>query len=472
MKSISFLLCWRNGGLQTLFATPYPDRTMETVFVVLDTNTFLHYAGLEQVGWDELFPDQNVVLFICPPVIRELNRHKDAPRTSKLRDRATAALRRIDAWADSSPPMILRGAVEVRFRIHDSSIDFAAHSLIRDIADDHLIATLIELQAEASPIPVVLLSRDTGLKLKAKAHGFAVASLPDSALLPDEVLASDRKIKELETQVRELQNARPKLRLAFSGGSSNLNLSFQRAVQLSESEIANRMVDLRNKYPEMADRAKAPSPDLAPYYLHNLLSAASGISAVDSESIRRYNDALEVFLREYEEYLKKLALFYAWESRTVAINIILVNDGSCPADDVDIFMHFPDGFELFDEDDYEKEPEAPKAPRKPRSIMEEAATGLSTRVFNFGDHPLYSADLNRLRLPASPSNVSGPKIKRTKSYDVKVNVRKAKHGMEVALDTMYLTFESQAGPRSFAIDYAIHASNLPTHINGSLNLIV
>jgi predicted ribonuclease YlaK len=192
---------------------------METVFVVLDTNTFLHYISLEQVGWNELFPDQNIVLFICPPVIRELNKHKDTPRTSKIRDRATAALRKIEAWADSSTPMTLRDTVEVRFRIHDPGIEFAAHNLVRDIADDHLIATLIELQAEALPTPVFLLTKDIGLKLKAKVHGFSVASLPDSALLPDEVLPSEKKIRELETQVRELQNVRPKLKLAFLGGS-------------------------------------------------------------------------------------------------------------------------------------------------------------------------------------------------------------------------------------------------------------
>lgn len=329
--------------------------------------------------------------------------------------------------------MILRNTVEVRFRIHDSSIDFAAHNLVRDIADDHLIATLIELQAEVSHTPVVLLTKDTGLKLKAKAHGFSVASLPDSALLPDKVLPSEKKIKELETQVRELQNARPKLRLAFSGGSNNLNLSFQRAGQLSESDITSRMVNLRDKYPKMTERTKAPSHDEAPGYLHNLLSATSGLSAVNAESIQRYNDDLEVFFRDYEEYLKEVAVFYAWESRTASINIVLINDGSCPAEDVDIYMHFPDGFELFDEDDYKKGPEAPKLPRKPRSIWEEATAGFPMGGFNFMDHHLYPPDLGHLRLPASPSNVSGPKIKRTNSYDVKVNVRKAKHGIEEAL---------------------------------------
>jgi hypothetical protein len=67
---------------------------METLFVVLDTNTFLHYISLDQVGWNEVFPDQDVVLFICPPVIRELNKQKDTPRTSKLRDRATSVYER------------------------------------------------------------------------------------------------------------------------------------------------------------------------------------------------------------------------------------------------------------------------------------------------------------------------------------------------------------------------------------------
>jgi predicted ribonuclease YlaK len=202
---------------------------METVFVILDTNTFLHVASLEQIDWSEVFPDKKALLFVCPPVIRELNRQKDTPRTAKLRDRAASALRRLDAWADSSSPIILRNAVEVRFTIHDAGIDFAEHNLVREIADDHLIAALIELQAEASPSPVVLLTRDTGLKLKARAHGFSVAALPDTALLPEDALPSEKRIKELEAQVRELENARPKLRLAFPGATNNLAPSFQRA---------------------------------------------------------------------------------------------------------------------------------------------------------------------------------------------------------------------------------------------------
>lgn len=445
---------------------------METALVVLDTNTFLHYVGLEQVVWNQLFPHQDVVLFIIPPVIRELNKNKDTARTSKIRDRAKTALRKIDAWADSSSPITLREAVEVRFRIHDSGIDFAAYDLVREVADDHIIATMIELRDEVSPIPVVLLTKDAGLKLKARDLGFSVKSLPDSALLPDEVLPSEKRIKELETQVRELQNTRPKLNLAFLDRSTSLKLRFQRTEQLSESDIANRMTSLRNEYPKIVERTKTPGTNATSDNLQIALSATLGLSAINPELIRNYNDNLDAFFVNFEKHLKELAAFYAWEGRTATISIILINDGTCPADDIDIFMHFPDGFKLFDQDEYEKEPEAPKPPRKPRSIFEEAFAGYRVSGINPADYALYPNSLGHIRLPAIPSNVGWPKIKRTKSYEVNVNVRKAKHGIEEALKFLYLTFESAATIRGFMIDYEIHASNLPKHITGKLNVNV
>lgn len=443
---------------------------METVFAVLDTNTFLHYVSVDQIDWLQLIPNSRVVIFICPPVIRELNKHKDTPRTSKLRDRAASAIRKIESWAEPSTPVTLSDGTEIRFVAHDSNIDFAAHNLVRDIADDHLIATALQLQAESPLTTVVLVTKDIGLKLKARAHRLATTSLPDSVLLPEEILPNEKKIKELEAEVRELRNARPKLRLAFPDGSNKLNLSFQRTKQLAESDIANMMMALREKYPAMAERKPEPSSDVAPVYLQALIGVGSGLSAINTESIRRYNEALEGFLKDYEAYLEELAEFYEWESRTAAIEFILVNDGTSPADDIDIFIHFPDGFELFGKSDYEEEPEAPKAPRKPRSILEEAAMGFSPSLGGLASP--YLPDLSSIRMNPAPSNVSGPRIKRTNSYDVNVSVQRAKHGLEERLKVMYLTFEPSVGARSFIIEYVIHASNLPKAVKGTLNVIV
>ncbi|MFZ0743124.1 MAG: hypothetical protein WAM85_01905 [Terracidiphilus sp.] len=71
-------------------------------------------------------------------------------------------------------------------------------------------------------------------------------------------------------------------------------------------------------------------------------------------------------------------------------------------------------------------------------------------ALGLADRYAYLPDSGQLRMPAGPSNVSGPKIKRTNSYDVKVHVEQAKHGIEVALDVMYITFDPTVGRRRLA----------------------
>jgi hypothetical protein len=294
-----------------------------------------------------------------------------------------------------------------------------------------------------------------------------VATLPEKALLPEDLLPDERRIKDLENQVAELKNAQPRLRLAFPGGSSNITLRFLGGKSLLDSDIADRVAHIRDQYPKIAESAEAASVR-APSSLNGILSAALRYYAVDPDSVRKYNRDLDGFFVEYEKYLRRLALFYAWEGQTAIINLMLFNDGLSPADDVDIFMHFPDGFKLFDEDDCDSEPEAPKPPPKPMSLMEQAAAGYQFTGFNFRNPQVF----DQRRLLSRRSNVSGPKIQRTSSYDVSVHVGRAKHGIEVPLEVMYLTFNPGVARRGFSIDYSIHASNLPKPSIGRLNVIV
>jgi hypothetical protein len=105
---------------------------MTTQYLLVDTNTFLHYLSLDQIDWIVLFPNRRLVLVICPPVIRELNKHKDAPRTPKLRDRAAAALGKLTQWEEGTPT-IFGGCADLQFRAHDAGIDFSAFHLINEV---------------------------------------------------------------------------------------------------------------------------------------------------------------------------------------------------------------------------------------------------------------------------------------------------------------------------------------------------
>lgn len=107
---------------------------MTTQYLLIDTNIFLHCLSLDQIDWNAIFPKQRLVLVICPQVIRELNKHKDAPQTPKLRDRAAAALGKLEQWADGSPT-VFGAFTELHFRVHEARIDFLAFNLVREIAD-------------------------------------------------------------------------------------------------------------------------------------------------------------------------------------------------------------------------------------------------------------------------------------------------------------------------------------------------
>jgi hypothetical protein len=78
---------------------------------------------------------------------------------------------------------------------------------------------------------------------------------------------------------------------------------------------------------------------------------------------------------------------------------------------------------------------------------------------------------SRFSLPVV-RNVSRPSIRRTKSYDVNVSVSKAKHGLIEHLDPIYVVFDSFKEAKSFAIDYKIHAANIPDVIEGKLSVQV
>ena len=70
---------------------------MTTKVSFVDTNLFLHFPTLDQIDWLDLLRCDCVVIIVTvtATVIRELNRHKDAPVSFKLRERAASSLKKL-----------------------------------------------------------------------------------------------------------------------------------------------------------------------------------------------------------------------------------------------------------------------------------------------------------------------------------------------------------------------------------------
>jgi hypothetical protein len=399
-------------------------------------------------------------------VVRELDRLKDGQNaTKRSRERARKTLVRFrELWANSLVAE-LRTGISLRALPEEPSIDFASHGLSRDWHDDQLIATVISYRERAPRERIVIVTRDVGPELKARHHGLEAVRLPNYLELADEVDPADKRLRELERQLAELKSAVPQLRLRFAGEDNRTIISVPARVSAAE-RIARRMAALREEYPKVEARRSAPPA--SSLTMRDVLAASNIVGVMGSYSpgeVTRYNTELDQFFTAYEEHLYRMSGYEAFMRLAFPLKIELLNEGTAPAEDLDVFLHFPDGFELFAQSDLPKAPSEPLPPSKPRTSLEMLGTVVSSAAHS-------NFLLPRVSSPGPPPNVSSPRIRRSNSYEVSVKVRRLKHGLSAGFDPLYLVFHSDGAVRSIGIDYRINAANTPKEATGKLHVVI
>lgn len=422
------------------------------VYSFLDTNMLLHYPLPDQVDWPDIIATSEVTIVIAPVVFRELNRHKDKPESRRLRDRAAKALKWFDPFVDN-PTRPLRANVGLLLLPGDPTLDFGKYRLSRDLNDDWLLASILEFQISKPASKTVLVTEDRGLKVKAVGQGLEVVRLHETLRLPDEPDETEKKLRETEDELRRLRNAIPDLKLAFEDGSDHIRVAVPLPVKNTAEQISARMAEVRKEYPKKQEPVRFGSSSLTQ------LSAALG-----NVTLGNYNQRMETFYTDYEQYLKELNQLEDKKAKTFILKLRLSNIGSCPATDVHVFLHFPDGIAVYEKDCFEDaliEPVVPSAP------VEGFSAGTAALAEPWSLVPP--------RMPAIDSpfaNVSGWSVKRSNSYDVSGHVKELTHGLAVDLDGLYVMFESREAIRSFSIDYELLAGNIPTKLTEKLHVIV
>lgn len=142
---------------------------------VLDTHVLLHYQPPEQVKWSEVIGANQVRLVLPLRVIEELDKKKYMARP-ELADRARRLLSRM--WAMLAPtaggPTLVCEGVTI-----EVPIDEGPRNRSLD-ADEEILDTCENLRNIGAP--VVLVTSDTGLSLRAVQRKIKVVPMPDSYL--------------------------------------------------------------------------------------------------------------------------------------------------------------------------------------------------------------------------------------------------------------------------------------------------
>jgi hypothetical protein len=313
----------------------------------------------------------------------------------------------------------------------------------------------------------VLVTDDLGLRVKARGHGIEAINLPDGLKLPDEPDPSEKRVKELEREILELKRVVPEPRLTFDNGSDHLEVRLEPPVSFSREELEREKKLIRLKHKKWgearAEEAKAAGQGLAGLNLRDLFADVA--NAPSKDAIERYNAEMERFYTNFDRWLADKSEVLSWQRRTVCLSLVLTNSGTEPARDIDLFLDFPEGFEIYDKATLPRMPPEPTPPEKPQSGLAEVASILSPNL-------IVPRLADSTRRDTVPRNVSGPLIQQTDGYEVRFHVDQAKHELRTALGYLYVVFPSYEAAASFGIEYRIVAGNVRKPVPGKLHVIV
>ena len=93
---------------------------------------------------------------------------------------------------------------------------------------------------------------------------------------------------------------------------------------------------------------------------------------------------------------------------TIRVELVLRNDGTRPAEGIEVELHFPDDLALVASQDLSEGMKEPAPPAPPKSRP------LEHRAFAIGHSTLSALNMADLQ----PRNVSEPQIRKSNSYDV------------------------------------------------------
>lgn len=143
--------------------------------MVLDTNVLLHYEPPWEVAWPTLVRQEQVRLMVPLRVIEELDEKKYAGRAD-LADRARRLLSRLweSLGESASGPVPLRENVTIEVPVEEGRRVRASD------ADEEILESCEQLRNVGRP--VILVTGDTGMSLRAKARRLEVIPMPEKYL--------------------------------------------------------------------------------------------------------------------------------------------------------------------------------------------------------------------------------------------------------------------------------------------------
>ena len=400
------------------------------VFAFVDTNVLLHYRFFRDVNWAKELSADEAILVFAPVVLEELDKWKWAG-IRRARTRAQKVLKALTDLQLSVTPVAMREDAKI-MALDEEPPDalFRRYRLQPRINDDRILAAALEFPvAMHRGGEVLIVTADMGLRLKASTRKINVTVPDDKLRLNDEPDDTERALRAARRELATLQAVAPKAKLTIGGGNV-FEYRVRRFGEFSEGRMAHLLEDWRSKHPYI---------DVTPDSLlvrRPMLLSEKDATAHNAKIDRAYGE-YESFLRQWPKEVNALA-------RCIECRFVLENDGTVPAEHVDLRIAAQaNGRWLVELPGIPLPPTVPP-PRSPFDV------GNMWQSSSF--------DPSELRFPHDP--IDGPNVSKDDPQSVRYTVRRVQHHVPCVLPVVFFQLDSEKDVAPFTMPYRLVASNL------------
>ncbi|WP_069130088.1 PIN domain-containing protein [Rhodohalobacter halophilus] len=416
-------------------------------YIFLDTNVLIHYLPIDEIDWEVFFGKEELCFSIPYTVVQELDNHKYSDKSflQKRSRKILSSLRKLENGRGAFSDKI---NVEILIEEHSESI-YKPNNLDKTQPDERIIASILNYQKDNPEKDIFLVTGDFSMGLKAKKLGINVKQLNDEYLLPSSESEEQIELKKLRKENLRLKKLFPDVDLLFPNGKKHQLFTVHKMLTYEQDYIDKKIDELKSIVPKIDTKNNRSSLGL-----YDLASTKVFLS----KSAEDYNSELDDYYESYREYLENRLAYLQCMRRSFEIKLIVQNKGTAPAEDLDIWLHFPDGFSVYSVKEFPL-----KRPVEPLPPNREWNKDLASRIPYIGINDFDARNFN------ITSNVGGLDINKTNSYEVETSVGRIKHNRSENIKDIMILYMPEDEVKGFNIDYRIDIGNYPDRIEGQLN---
>ena len=239
-------------------------------YLFLDTNIFIHFKYYDQIPWQEIVKDEYKIV-IAPIVLDELDKYKtntDKKNTKRVKN----ILSKIEKEYQKDNSLILVNLSTPKDKTYEK------FELSKNQPDHALLAAILEFEDQHENDGVILISNDTGARIRARSLDISLVELDEEFLLPKGDSTEEKESKKLRKQLEELKNMLPQVELNFDDGKLFKKVELNPLLQTEKDYLETELILLKKTHsPFIIENQTNDTYTQKPIMLDDLLNSHNGL---------------------------------------------------------------------------------------------------------------------------------------------------------------------------------------------------